>query len=98
MGEVEVVAPGPRETKTVKALRALVEGRVGVLAVRPGVVEAWVRCTRGHVHRPRWDPDRGWTCDCDAAPTVVCYHAEAVARIVVLPDDVERPPWPTHPG
>jgi hypothetical protein len=98
MAEVEIVAPTSRETKAVKALRALVEGRVGVLAVRPGVVEAWVRCTHGHVHRPRWEADRGWVCNCDASPSTTCYHAEAVQRVVVLPDDVERPPWPTTPG
>jgi hypothetical protein len=99
MAEVEIVAPTGRETKTVKALRVLVEGRVGVEVVRRGEVRAWVRCHRGHVHHPTWTPDRGWTCDCEhSAPTTDCYHAEAVMRVVVLPDDVERPPWPETPG
>lgn len=98
MPAVEIMAPGSRETKDVKALRALVEGRVGVERVAPGRVEAWVRCLHGHVHRPRWSPDEGWTCDCDAPRSTACYHAGAVARVVVLPDVVERAPWPTEPG
>ena len=99
MPAVEIVAPGPRETKEVKALRVLVEGRVGVEVVGPGRVEAWVRCKRGHVHRVAWSADREWECDCDAPRTTDCYHAEAVMRVVVLPNVVpDRAPWPTEPG
>lgn len=93
MPAVEIVAPGSTETKEVKSLRALVEGRVGIEQVRPGLVEAWVRCLHGHVHHPRWERGRGWSCDCEARPSVVCYHAGAVARIVVLPDAGERGDW-----
>jgi hypothetical protein len=86
MPAIEIVAPTNRETKEVKALRALVEGRVAVETVRPGIVLAWVRCTHGHVHHPQWEAAHGWQCDCSAPRGTPCYHAEAVARIVVLPD------------
>ena len=97
MAAVEIIAGTGRETKEVKTLRALLEGRVGVLAVRPGFVEAWVRCTHGHVHRPRWEPAHGWSCDCKAPTGTPCYHAEAVARIVVLPD-TDGPDWGARTG
>ena len=80
-----VVAAGTKTNRHVKALRTLVEGRVGVRAVEPGRVEAWVRCTSGHIHRVRWSIDGEWTCDCESERSD-CHHVESVAMIVVLPD------------
>ena len=98
--EVKIVAPSTRESVHTRTLRTLVDGRVGIERVSPGLVRAWVRCHRGHVHRVSWDTDRGWFCEgCESAPSSRCYHVMAVERVVVLPDDApERPPWPTTPG
>ena len=97
---VPIVAPTTRENVHVRAMRTLVEGRVGIERVAPGLVEAWVRCLSGHVHRVSWDSDRDWNCQGrESGPSSRCYHVEAVLRVVVLPDNVERAPWPTtEPG
>jgi hypothetical protein len=94
-GEVRIIAPSTRESVHTRALRTLVDGRVGVLTVRPGLVEARVRCLSGHVHRVDWRADRGWSCDCEASPSTRCYHQVAVARVVVLPDDDPQHSWTT---
>lgn len=91
---VTIVAPSTRENVHTRALRTLVDGRVGVLTVRPGLVEARVRCLSGHVHRVDWRADRGWSCNCEASPSALCYHQRAVARVVVLPDDDPQHGWP----
>lgn len=85
-GAVQIIAPSTRENIHVKAMRTLLEGRVGIMAVRPGRVEAWVRCTHAHIHRVTWGRG-GWACDCAARGRELgCSHAEAVALVVVLPD------------
>lgn len=85
-GAVQIIAPSTRENIHVKALRTLLEGRVGIMTVRPGRVEAWVRCTHGHIHRVTWSRG-GWVCDCEREGREPgCSHAEAVARVVVVPD------------
>jgi uncharacterized Zn finger protein len=74
------VAPKLREGAAAKGRRYLTEGRLVVLSVHRGRVEA---LCRGDGHRWRCGYDGDWWCRCPARG--VCAHLTAL-RLVVAPD------------
>lgn len=75
-------APKSREGAQAKARRYLVEGRVVLLRVAPGLVVARVRGD-GAVHRCGYEHG-AWWCSCPAR-TDQCAHLVAV-RLTTAPD------------
>ena len=77
----------PRETKTLKAERYLLEGRVIVTDANRVLVAAQVRGD-GALYRTGWR-DGLWSCSCPhTATTTDCSHVTALKRITAV--DVDR--------
>ena len=64
-----------REPASVKGARLLVEGRVLLELVRPGLVRAVAHGDTG-AHRLEWTPAGGWSCSCPCR-TPGCSHLPA---------------------
>lgn len=79
-----------REPASVKGARLLVEGRVLLELVRPGLVRAVAHGDTG-AHRLEWTPAGGWSCSCPCR-TPGCSHLSAVRRVVA----VDLPADPTE--
>lgn len=73
-----------RENIDAKGRRLLIEGRVYVTAVSPGIVRARVRGDRGELYRAGFEW-REWRCDCPARGR--CSHLVAVQLITIRPKD-----------
>jgi len=73
----------PRESRRVKAVRYLGEGRVILTAVGPGKVRASVRGDSGTIYRAGFQLG-AWTCDCQVR-TDMCSHLIAL-RLVTAPE------------
>lgn len=77
----------PRETKTLKAERYLLEGRVIVTDANRALVAARVRGD-GAVYRTGWR-DGLWSCSCPhQASSTDCSHVAALKRVTAV--DVDR--------
>jgi hypothetical protein len=72
----------PRENARARAVRFLTERRVMIVRVLPTSVLAHVRGDSGELREIRWDPRRGWSCDCPAIG--YCAHGHAVASVVLV--------------
>lgn len=71
-----------RESAATKGRRLLAEGRVAVLLVHRGRVNAEVRGDSGLTYRCRRDP-HGWSCTCPAKRDT-CSHLVALRLILDL--------------
>lgn len=75
-----------REDAYAKGRRLLVEGRVRLVSVNGGRVEARVRGDSAAAYRVRHVPGAGWACTCPATSRR-CSHVLAVQLVTV----VDRP-------
>ena len=73
----------PRESRRVKAIRYVSEGRVILTAVSPGKVRASVRGDSGTIYRAGFQLG-AWDCECPVR-TDACSHLIAL-RLVTAPE------------
>lgn len=69
-----------RENAQAKGRRYLVEGRLVLTEIRPGLIRATCRGA-GHVYSLGWTQGGGWRCDCAAKSA--CSHLHALKTVTV---------------
>lgn len=77
----------PRETARARADRLLLEGRVVLQQVQPGIVRSTVR-GEGRLWHPAYSHGR-WSCDCPVRSDQ-CSHLIALRRVTAV--DIESKP------